>query len=78
MGRAIRVTECNWQGTCLAVITLFRNAETPFTDEMASMLDALREILAEQLGRILRVHKRSLLEWPEDSCDDSDWNDLAA
>jgi DNA-binding response OmpR family regulator len=69
---------CNWQGTCLAVITLFRNAKTPFTDEMASMLDALREILAEQLGRILRVHKRSMLEWPEDSCDDSDWNDLAA
>ncbi len=69
---------CNRDGNCLAIVTLFRNHSTPFTDEMAGMLDALRDILAEQLGRILRVHKRSTNEWPADQGDESDWGDLAA
>ncbi len=69
---------CNRNGTCLAIVTLFRSSSTPFTDEMAGMLDALRDILAEQLGRILRVYKRSTSEWPVESEDESDWGDLAA
>jgi len=69
---------CNRNDTCLAIVTLFRNSSTPFTDEMAGMLDALRDILAEQLGRILRVYKRSASEWPIESEDESDWGDLAA
>ncbi len=69
---------CNSAGRCLAIVTLFRNRTTPFTDEMAGMLDALRDILAEQLGRILRVHKRSAGQWPTEQGDESDWGDLAA
>jgi DNA-binding response OmpR family regulator len=69
---------CNRNGTCLAIVTLFRSSSTPFTDEMAGMLDAMRDILAEQLGRILRVYKRSISEWPVESEDESDWGDLAA
>lgn len=69
---------CNRDGHCLAIVTLFRNNSTPFTDEMAGMLDALRDIIAQQLGRILRVHKRSADEWPTDQSDESDWGDLAA
>ena len=64
---------CNSGDHCLAIVTLFRNRSTPFTDEMAGMLDALRDILAEQLGRILRVHKRSNREWPTERSDESDW-----
>lgn len=69
---------CNRGGHCLAIVTLFRNNGTPFTDEMAGMLDALRDIIAQQLGRILRVHKRSADEWPTEQSDESDWGDLAA
>ena len=36
------------------------------------------DILAEQLGRILRVYKRSTNEWPKDAEDEADWGDLAA
>ena len=61
----------------LAVLVFFRKDTSPFTDEMAGMLDALRSVLAEQLARILRVHKRSELEWPDESFDESDW-DIAA
>jgi hypothetical protein len=69
---------CHRNTDCLAVVVLFRDKEHPFTDEVAGMLDALRDILAEQLGRILRVHKRSTFEWPEQGTDDSDWGDQAA
>jgi hypothetical protein len=71
---------CPREDDCLAVLVLFRRDASPFTDSMASVLDALRTVLAEQLGRILRVHKRSALEWPEETpdADDADWGDMAA
>jgi DNA-binding response OmpR family regulator len=69
---------CPREDDCLAVLVLFRRDTTPFSDSMASILDALRTVLAEQLGRILRVHKRSTLEWPDETPDDADWGDLAA
>ena len=69
---------CPRSDDCLAVLVLFRRSTTPFDDSMASILDALRMVLAEQLGRILRVHKRSTLEWPDETPDDADWGDLAA
>ena len=71
---------CPREDDCLAVLVLFRRDASPFSDSMASVLDALRTVLAEQLGRILRVHKRSALEWPEETpdVDDADWGDMAA
>lgn len=70
---------CPRDGDCLAVMVLFRSDTTPYTESMACILDALRGVLAEQLGRILRVHKRSAQEWPEETVDDeADWGDLAA
>lgn len=61
---------------CLAIFVLFRDASTPFTDEHATTLGVLREIITEQLSRIVRIHKRSADEWPEEPSDDG-WN-LAA
>jgi DNA-binding response OmpR family regulator len=69
---------CPREEDCLAVMVLFRRDASPFTESMACVLDALRGVLAEQLGRILRVHKRSAQEWPEETVDDADWGDLAA
>ncbi len=69
---------CPREEDCLAVMVLFRRDASPYTESMACILDALRGVLAEQLGRILRVHKRSAQEWPEETVDDADWGDLAA
>ncbi|MCH2148310.1 MAG: response regulator [Phycisphaerales bacterium] len=70
---------CPRDEDCLAVMVLFRRDSSPYTESMACILDALRGVLAEQLGRILRVHKRSAQEWPEEVADDdADWGDLAA
>ena len=68
---------CMFGNEPLAILVFFRKDTSPYTDEMAGMLDALRSVLAEQLARILRVHKRSELEWPDEKFDESDW-DIAA
>ncbi|MBM44154.1 MAG: hypothetical protein CMJ36_03955 [Phycisphaerae bacterium] len=68
---------CMFGNEPLAILVFFRKDATPFTDEMAGVLDALRSVLAEQLARILRVHKRSELDWPDEQFDESDW-DIAA
>lgn len=71
---------CHHEGECLAVMYLFRNAETPFSDEIAMVVDALRPILAGQLATLIRIHNRLDQAWPEDPADDAvdDWDDLAA
>ena len=68
---------CCFEGECLAVVFLFRNRETPFGEDLAPTLDALREVLGEQLATVVRVHHRIDPEWPENSYDEtedsSDW-----
>jgi DNA-binding response OmpR family regulator len=62
---------------CMAVLFLFREAGTPFTDELAGTLDCLRGIFGEQLATVVRVHHRIEAEWPsapaEDQDEGSDW-----
>ena len=62
---------------CMAVFVLFRAADTGFSPEDATTLDVLRTIIAEQLSQIIRVHKRSKPEWPDEPAEDG-WGDLAA
>ncbi len=72
---------CHFDGECLAVMFLFRNAADAFEDSVAQTLDALREILAEQLATLIRVHNRLENNWPEEAVDEDDdlgWDDLAA
>jgi DNA-binding NarL/FixJ family response regulator len=72
---------CHFDGECLAVMFLFRNAADAFEDSVAQTLDALREILAEQLATLIRVHNRLENNWPEEAVDEEDdlgWDDLAA
>lgn len=71
---------CHHEGECLAVMYLFRSVESPFSDEIAMVVDALRPILAGQLATLIRIHNRLEQEWPEDPADDAmdDWDDLAA
>ncbi|MEE2907635.1 MAG: response regulator [Planctomycetota bacterium] len=80
---------CRCRGETLAIMTFFR-AE-PFEDSTAAMLDSLRNELGEQLGRIVRIHRRGHDEWPREEPgdngkgldfdqpdDSSEWGDLAA
>ncbi|MEM1211840.1 MAG: response regulator [Planctomycetota bacterium] len=44
----------------LAVLCLFRDAETPFPDEVVNACRALAPILGETLARLIRIHHRHL------------------
>ncbi|MDP6601123.1 MAG: hypothetical protein QGH76_02370 [Phycisphaerales bacterium] len=68
---------CHRDDECMAVFVLFRDADTGFSPEHATTLDVLRTIISEQLAQIIRVHKRSKPEWPDEPAEDS-WGDLAA
>ncbi len=70
---------CHHDGECLAVMYFFRRMDDAFSDQTADLLNDLREMLAEQLATLIRVHNRMEADWPEDPADeDSDWDDLAA
>jgi DNA-binding response OmpR family regulator len=58
---------CRFNGETLAIMTFFRKNDTPFEDECASTLDSLRQVLGAQLGRIVRIHRRGQVEWPQES-----------
>lgn len=75
---------CHSEGDCLAVFVLFRDGATGFADGLASVIDALRGVFAEQIRTVLRIHHRALGGWPAGSADaDADdegdeWDDRAA
>jgi DNA-binding response OmpR family regulator len=75
-GADMAAFSCHRGEECLAVFVLFRDAEVGFDDQHATTLDVLRTIITEQLSQIIRVHKRSRPEWPDEPADDG-WN-LAA
>ena len=75
-GSEVAAFSCHNGDECMAVFALFRDADTGFDDQHASTLDVLRGMIAEQLSRIIRIHKRSRPEWPDEPADEG-W-DLAA
>lgn len=68
---------CLFEGECLAVVFLFRDQSTPFAADLAPTLDALRDVLGEQLATVVRVHHRLDPDWPENSYDDSESEDCS-
>jgi DNA-binding response OmpR family regulator len=61
---------CRRDGECLGVVVLFRNKREPFADNLASILDLLRPILAQQIAQVIHVHHRASGGWPKDAIDD--------
>mgnify|MGYP000671460385 CR=1 FL=1 len=55
----------NHDGEALAVITLFRDNEQPFTGPAIDAMSSIAEQMGELLGRIIRVHHRSMPEFEE-------------
>lgn len=70
-GSEIAAFACHRDNECLAVFTLFRESELGFEDDHAAALDVMRTIVAEQMSRILRVHRRNTIEWPDEPSGDS-------
>ena len=51
---------CVHEGECLAIVTLFRDRRTPFSDKHTPMLGVIADLFARQLGRVIRIHHRHL------------------
>lgn len=48
----------NHEGDCLAVVVLFRDSRSPFPQTLHSLLRIIRDLFAEQLARVVRIHNR--------------------
>lgn len=59
---------------CMAVIVLFRDESRPFDTEAINIIETLRVIFGQQLGTILKIHRRAESHWPSESIDDDDWS----
>lgn len=62
----VLVFSCRFEGDCLAVVALFRERSLPFPEELLPQLAVIRDVFAEQLGRIVRIHHRHRPDerWP--------------
>lgn len=72
---------CFAKDDCLAVFVLFRDAKRGFGDELATVIDSLRTVFAEQIATVLRVHHRATGGWPVERADEDeqdDWEDRKA
>ncbi len=63
---------CIHEGECLAVVFLFRDVSTPFSEEMAPLLDSLRQVFGEQLAKVIRIHHRLDAQWPDSVVDETE------
>lgn len=70
VGCEVVAFSCLKDGECLAVVILFRSRNTPFEEEFAPILEIMREIFAEQLAHVLKIHHRATPQWPADTADD--------
>ncbi|MEM1330487.1 MAG: GAF domain-containing protein [Planctomycetota bacterium] len=84
-GRSVAALTCRHDGETLAILLLFRDRATPFTDETVRVLDTSAELLAAQLARVIHVHHRHIPrdEWglpggplDVDESDESDFEGL--
>jgi len=55
---AVLVASCRNDDECLAVLTLFRDDNAPFSDETAAQVETMATLFAAQLARVIRVHHR--------------------
>lgn len=58
-GCSVVTIPCLSDDECLAVVTLFRRHDTPFTDEHLELLSGLGPVLGAALEKIIRIHHRT-------------------
>lgn len=78
-GSRVIVVACRHDDECLAVLTFFRDNAKSFPDDLPHQLDAIKEVFAQQLAKVIRVHHRVVAD-NEDwlGADDADDYGLAA
>lgn len=78
-GHAVACFACRHDDECLAVVTLFRDRRTGFGDDDVAMLDAIAELFAQQLARVIHIHHRHLPkeQWGLGAHEDDAWDDGA-
>lgn len=59
----------NHDGEALAVITLFRDSDQPFTEPAIDAMSTVADQMGELLGRIIRVHHRAMPDFDEPAND---------
>ena len=75
-GSKVVAMNCTADDECLAVITLFREGENGFSQQVIEELEAIRDLFADQLARVVRIHHRHIPmdKWPGfDVETDEDW-----
>ena len=73
-GNEVVTFGCFSNDRCMAVIVLFRDESRSFNPEAITTLETLRTIFGQQLGTILKIHRRAESHWPSESIDDDDWS----
>ncbi len=58
-GCTVAAVPCSSDDECLAVLTLFRRDEAPFTEAHLEMLSELGPVLGAALEKIIRIHHRT-------------------
>jgi len=78
-GSRLIVFSCEHDNECLAVVAFFRDRSAPFPDEFIQQARVFRDVFAEQLARVVRVHhrRRPDVDWLDADEDDEDYG-LAA
>ena len=59
------VFACRDEDECLAVVTFFRDRDMPYADDLVPRLAAMKDVFAQQLAKVVRVHHRMI--------EDNDW-----
>lgn len=77
-GNRVITFACRDEDECLAICTFFRDREKPYPDDLPQQLDALRDVFAAQLARVVRVHHRLVPDKGWLGADDADDFGLAA
>ncbi len=77
-GNRVITFACRDADECLAVVTFFRDRDKPFPEDLPQNLDALRDVFAAQLAKVVRVHHRLVPDKGWLGADDADDFGLAA
>ena len=71
-GYAVACLSCVEDDECLAVLMLFRDRQTGFSQEHETLLGVIGDLFAKQLSRVIHIHHRHL---PKDQWGEDQWSE---
>jgi hypothetical protein len=73
-GNEVITCPCFKNNRCMAVLVLFRDESRTFDSQVLETIETIQGTFGEQLGKILKIHRRAESRWPSESIDDDDWS----